>query len=416
MFVYQPCVPASLVQQYEGSTGVFPVIKTTLADTAVAIDESSAEADANSPEVTGLAITPSHFGGTVPTVVLNGGEAAGVGGTVTCTVTLANPLPADGVLVVGLPHTFTAVTSDSATLEVVQYSGSETASDVIIGSMASVTVADGAAYYTVTTIRSGDGTSISAGTVLSVTINGVQNQQYEGPSGNFPVVRTQLSASDARGSGAVIDEWLSSDSSMPAVIAGMTFTTAEFADVPVALQLTSVIAGAASTATVDMQLSNPLPVGGHIYVEFPSSFDAVAPDAVTFTVTAAGTSVASTQAAAVTWSSAASGSVTVDIVRDASHTDVIAAGSSISVSFSGLVNQRYEGSSGTASVWTTLPDGVTKADMSQTNEVSYVQSLLMWRSCCVRMKCRRSSMRRTCACVYEFMAVSTVRDEHHYRA
>ena len=347
---------------------MFPVIKITLADTTVAIDESSAAADASSPQVAGLDITPSHFNDAVPTVVLESGEAAGVTGTATFTVTLANPLPADGVVVLGLPHTFTAVTSDTAAIEVVQYSGSETASDVSIGSMASVTVTDGA-YFSVSIVRSGDGTAISAGTTLSVRINAVQNQQYEGPSGDFPVVRTQLSGSDARGSGAVIDEWVSSDSSMPEAIAGVTFTTAEFADAPVALQLTSAVAGAASTATVAMQLSNPLPAEAHVFVRFPPSFDAVAPDTVTLTVTAADSSTLGTQTAAVTWSAAADGSVTVDIARDASFTDVIAAGSMISVSFSGITNQRYEGSSGTADVWTSLADGVIKADMSQTNEV-----------------------------------------------
>ena len=55
-------------QQHEGSSGTFPMFKTTLSDGTTAIDESSSEADAIGILPPAVVFTPSGFSSVTPTI------------------------------------------------------------------------------------------------------------------------------------------------------------------------------------------------------------------------------------------------------------------------------------------------------------------------------------------------------------
>jgi hypothetical protein len=97
------CADAALslhVQRYEGDTGTFPLVKTTLQDTAITIDESSAEPDVHALPVSGSIIEPATL--LQPTVTLQY-TVAGLVTSAILSFTLTNTLPAAGYIVIDPP-------------------------------------------------------------------------------------------------------------------------------------------------------------------------------------------------------------------------------------------------------------------------------------------------------------------------
>jgi hypothetical protein len=345
---------------YSGTTGVFPVVKTTLQDTAITIDESSSEVDASSPQVAGVTIVPSSFGSIVPTVALVTSTAAGSIGDISITLRLGNPLPIVGVMVLQLPATFAAVACDSAIITSTQ-PGSTVAEQASVTVLQPQTVND---VYTVKVTRLGTGSILTTGTTLTLTLNNVRNQHYSGYSGDIPMIKTVT----ADTGGATIDLWDSTTTVVQTVVVpiqGVTFTPAAFSGTTPSVVLSRRVAGAiAVTATVTVTVTNDVPVDGHIFIEFPATFDTVAPTSVVLQQGIDGTASVTPTTEAVT------GATTVDIHRT-SGTTVIADGTSLVVfTFNGIINQRFEGNSGTFTIWTTLNDGTTTIDTGTAPEVS----------------------------------------------
>jgi hypothetical protein len=95
------CVCAQ--QRYEGDTGTFPLVRTTLQDTAITIDESSAEPDVHAAPVSGSFIVPATL--LQPTATLQY-TVAGLVTSATLSFTLTNTLPADGYILIDPPVEF----------------------------------------------------------------------------------------------------------------------------------------------------------------------------------------------------------------------------------------------------------------------------------------------------------------------
>jgi hypothetical protein len=341
---------------------VFPTVKTTLQDTAITIDESSSEVDASSPQVAGVTIVPSSFSNVVPTVALVTSSAAGSIGDISITLTLGNPLPIAGAIVVQLPATFAAVACDSASITSTQ-PGSTVAEQASVTVVQPQTVSG---VYTVEVTRQGTGSVLTTSTILTLTLNNVRNQHYSGYSGDIPLIKTVT----ADTVGATIDLWDSTTTAVQTVVVpiqGVTFTPAAFSGTTPSVVLSRRVAGAvAVTATVTVTVTNDVPVDGHIFIEFPATFDTVAPTSVVLQQGIDGTASVTPTTDAVT------GVTTVDIHRT-SGTTVIADGVSLVVfTIDGITNQRYEGSSGTITVWTTLNDGTTAIDTGTAPEVSRI--------------------------------------------
>ena len=98
-------------QLFEGSSDVFPVVKTTLKDSTVSIDEASSDVNSND-RAEAVVFIPGGFG-EPPTVVL-GSSVAGVEGTANLSFTTSNPLPADGHVIIEFPSNFTAINISDA--------------------------------------------------------------------------------------------------------------------------------------------------------------------------------------------------------------------------------------------------------------------------------------------------------------
>ncbi|CAN0479161.1 unnamed protein product, partial [Laminaria digitata] len=315
-------------QLFEGSSDVFPVVKTTLKDSTVSIDEASSDTNSND-RAAAVVFTPGAFAER-PTVVL-GNSVAGVEGAANLSFTTTNPLPADGHVMIKFPSNFTAINSSDAR-----------ASGIDGGLVVSV----GADGFTVDVRRDGSGTEVGSGVNVSVTLlDGVVNEQFEGPSDEFPMVKTTLAETDVS-----IDE-ASADFHGADRPAAAWFTPGAFAVRP-RVTLDSYIAGAEGSANINFTISNPLPIDGHVVIEFPSTFTSI-----NFTeVTAAGIDGGFN-------ASVGGDGYTVDIHRDGAGTEV-AAGTNITVTVvDGVKNQLFEGSSDVFPVVkTTLKDSTVSID------------------------------------------------------
>ncbi|GMI02363.1 hypothetical protein TrLO_g14122 [Triparma laevis f. longispina] len=156
--------------QFEGPSGVHPMIKTTLADGTSAIDESSSESDAIGtlpPSVTIVPATFLNFDARPDYLV------AGLNSTFSFSVTLKNPIPVDAMLEFTLPSTF----------QLVDPSHIYTDMD---GTFAFETVGSGP--WVVKIRRNGDGTVMAAGDVLNFDMNRVVNKANIEQTGSYTFV------------------------------------------------------------------------------------------------------------------------------------------------------------------------------------------------------------------------------------
>ena len=93
-------------QQFEGTSGTFPMFKTALSDGITAIDESSPESDAIGIVPPAVTFTPSAFTYGTPSVVPES-SVAGDSTGLRLTFVVQNPLPNDAKIIVDVPGTFT---------------------------------------------------------------------------------------------------------------------------------------------------------------------------------------------------------------------------------------------------------------------------------------------------------------------
>ena len=156
--------------QYEGTSGVYPLFKTTLSDGTTAIDESSAESDAIGILPQSIAIVPAtlpNFDARPDFLV------AGLNSTFSFGVTLKNPVPANALLQFTLPNTF----------QLVDPSHIHTNMD---GTFQFETV--GAGPWAVKMRRAGDGSVMESGKVLTFSMNRVVNKAGIGQTGSYNFV------------------------------------------------------------------------------------------------------------------------------------------------------------------------------------------------------------------------------------
>lgn len=297
-------------QGHEGVSHVFPLVKTTLDDVHVSIDETSSVFH-SFDRPAGAWFMPAAFV-TTPVVELST-NVAGEEGNVNVTFTTANPVPPDGHVIIEFPKNFTKISCTK-----VVASGMDGGLDVAV-------VEKG---FTVDVRRDGSGVGVEAGARISVVLlNGITNQQFEGTSGFFPVVKTTLTNSQLS-----IDE-ASADFNSDDRPAGVRFTPGKFDIAPV-VDLASYDAGAETSVNLSFTVSNPLPVDGHVIIEFPSAFTSVLPSALLSSGVDGGFFI-----------SLGGNGRTVDLQRDGTGTEVDP-GKQLSFQLvGGIVNQRFEGQS-----------------------------------------------------------------------
>ncbi|CAM9252504.1 unnamed protein product, partial [Discosporangium mesarthrocarpum] len=295
-------------QVFEGMSGAFPVVKTTLANTAVAIDEASMEFNSGT-QAAGVLFTPSGF--PVRPMISLATYAAGVEGSANLTFTTSNPVPAAGKVVVTFPSNFSAVNAS----EVRGLSGLDGGLGVEI---------DG---FTVTVSRDGMGTTAPAGTVISIGfLNGIVNQHFEGRSENFPLVKTTLANPSI-----AIDE-ASADFNRGDQAPGVLFTPSNFAVKPL-VSLATRVAGMTGAANITFTTSNPVPADGNIIVTFPRNFSNV-------NVSTASPFAGLDGGLAVT---IGSDGYTVILARDGSGSATPSGVKVVIILNNGITNQRFEG-------------------------------------------------------------------------
>ena len=212
-----------------GSTGTYTV--TTQDSSGASIDTATPAANT----ITTGALTRASL--SLSTTAPSQDDAAA-----TFSFTTANPLPADGKIVLVFPSGFSlsAISGQTAT-GLSGVDGTLTAS--VSGS-------------TLTLTRSG-GTQLAAGTALSFVLSSLQNPTTSGTTSTFSVTTENSSSTE-------IDA---------ATLAGQTIAVGALTSPEVSLSSTT--AGRSEVAaTVVFTTVNPLPANGRIVVTLPSGFDA----------------------------------------------------------------------------------------------------------------------------------------------
>ncbi len=155
--------------------------------------------------------------------------------------TLANPLPADGKIVLTFPDGF-ALSSDATTSigdDGTSFDGS-----------ASIAVSG----QTVTIIRSG-GTEVAADATVTIELTSIKNPPVSGTTGNYAISTTDASDALINQDGATGPD---------------TITPADLTATDVEPELLT--AGVVGDVDVAFTLANPLPADGTIVVTFPAGF------------------------------------------------------------------------------------------------------------------------------------------------
>lgn len=309
-------------QNFEGMSGVFPAIKTTLKDTSISIDEVSVVY--NSADQPAVLFKPGAFAD--PPMISLENYAAGAKGGANINFTISNPLPPDAHMVIMFPNNFVSIMCTHAEVEGID------------GGLSRPVIADDSLIVYIQ--RDGTGSVVEAGRRISIRLlDGVENQNFEGMSDVFPLVKTTLADIDVSIDEASL-EYNSGD--LPKAI---QFIPGAFAARPV-IRLESYTAGAKGAAEVSFVISNPLPSDGSVIVEFPTSFKSVETNYVTAYGMDGGVSV---------WVGA--DGYTVHVKRDGTGT-IVRRQEMVTLTFlDGIENQDFEGLSGPFPlVKTTLPD------------------------------------------------------------
>jgi hypothetical protein len=202
---------------------------------------------------TGITLDPGIFDD-VPTATLTSDIAAADDVSITVSFINSNPIPVDGKIVFEVPSSFTVPSGNL---------GSPADPSAALDGTLSVV----GSSKTITITRSGDGSQISAGSSISLTIAGFTNPSVSGSTGVFP----NLYTTDASN--------LKIDAATPSYntdkqIQAITINPASFAGSNPAVTLASYSAGATAVdATLSFTLgSSPLPSDGKVVIEFPADF------------------------------------------------------------------------------------------------------------------------------------------------
>ncbi|GMH97537.1 hypothetical protein TrST_g6720 [Triparma strigata] len=354
-------------QQHEGSSGTFPLFKTTLADGTTAIDESSAEADAFGIIPPAVTFTPSGWGGTTPTIVPVS-LIAGAVTDATVTFTTGNPWTADGKLIFEVPDTFTNVVAASVAITS-GIDGTFTVAQTGTTTTLASTLKTAGGSWVVTITRAGDGATVATGTQVVIVLSDVTNQQHEGSSGIFPLFKTTLSDGTT-----AIDESSAESDSFGVVPPAVTFVPSAWGGTTPTIVPVSLVAGAVTGATITFTTGNPWTADGKLIFEVPDTFTNVVSASVAITSGIDGTFAVAQTGTTTTLASTlktAGGSWIVTITR-AGDGATVATGTQVVIVLTDVTNQQHEGSSGTFPLFkTTLADGTTAIDESSAESDSF---------------------------------------------
>ncbi|CAM9367088.1 unnamed protein product, partial [Ectocarpus fasciculatus] len=295
-------------QLFEGDSDAFPVLKTTLNDTDVSVDEATY---AHNPEDRpgGVLFTPGAFS-EPPTIELDSLVAGHEGGA-NVSLALSNPLPADGNIFIEFPSEFSSINCSQ-----VVATGIDGGVEVHLASDA---------LYTVRVQRAGDGSVVEAGSRVSLAlVDGITNQLFEGLSASFPSVKTTLADVDV----AIDDSTEGPDLPVFSFLVGTLPFVGASLEYGVALMKTSV--------TFSFTIANPLPVLALVQIDFPPSFPSASP------IVAESGELGTVSV---------NGTFTVFVQRNGLG-DIVPAGTSVTLSLSTVVNRESVGDTGNFSVTT----------------------------------------------------------------
>ena len=289
-----------------GSTGTYIIKTDTSSGVPIDTDPSVSADTIGAGSLTSANVEPESL-------------AAGSVGDVDVSLTLANPLPNDGIIVVTFPSTFTL--SSGATTGL--------GSDGISAGSATVGVSGSTQIVVIT--RTG-GSTFSAGTTVTVELTNIKNLTTTGSTGTY-----SIKTDNASGTTIEQDTSVTADTITPGVL---TSTNVE----PESLTI-----GVVGDVDVSFTIVNPLPLDGQIVVTFPSGF----------TISSGATTGLGGDAASFdgTATVGVSGSTIVTITR--SGGSEAAASTAVTVELTNIKNPTSTGSTGTYSIKTDNSTGVT---------------------------------------------------------
>ena len=235
--------------QYATTTSVYPTLRTLWSGGLAAVDEASA-AFYSSDRIATVTTTYGYFGSPAPALTPNTLVAGDVGSAV-LTFTLKNPLPKNGRIALRLPTTFGLSTVTGVT-----------AGSGVDGTFAVTHTSHG---HDIITTRQGDGSTVSSGTAITVTLAGVANPIWSGATGAVLLLRTELN------DGTVIDEASNDGTYASMVPPALTFTPGSFTGAPTVVA-TSDRAGDVVNLTVTFTATNSFPNDGVIILDLPTKY------------------------------------------------------------------------------------------------------------------------------------------------
>jgi len=346
--------------QHKGPSGEFIMMKTTLADGVTAIDETSGEADAIGLNAMSITITPSGFTGVAPTIT-PASLVAGDTGNIDFVFTTQNPIPTDAKIYLEVPSTFTNVQSANVI-----------SSNNIDGVFTVTVVANAPAVFDTTMKtsggswvieieRDGSGAVVAENIQVTIEIDGITNQQFEGASGEFIMMKTTLNDGTTS-----IDETSTESDAIGLVAPSITFTPSGYSNNVPTVTPQSLVAGDLTDVELVFVTQNPIPVDGVIYLEIPDTFTNVASANVVsnnnidggFTVTTA----ANVAAVFDNTMKTSGGSWVIEIERDGTGT-IVAEDITVTLMIDGVTNSQFEVATGAFPfIKTTLADKTTAID------------------------------------------------------
>ena len=292
-----------------GSTGTYSLYTKTSADVILEQNTSVTADTITTGALSSTNIEPASL-------------VAGATGNATVTFTTANPIPADGRVVVYLPTTLGSgfVIDSNGTTDATSVSGID----------GTITVTDVNNFITIT--RNNDGASSVAG-VKTITLSNIKNPDLSGSTGEYNI-DTRTSASIA------IDTDIS--------VGADTITAGAVSSANI--EPATLVAEAVGMATITFSHANPIPTTGKIVLTFPTSLGAG------FAFNSGDTSAAVSSTIDGTLTTSISSNV-VTITR--SGGSVASAGTVETITLTFVKNPNTSGSTGVYGIKTTNSSNIT---------------------------------------------------------
>ncbi len=291
------------------------------------------------PPLSGSSITPGPLT-SADILVSTLGDSLSAGATnnlnITFTSANLNPIPAGGKIQVDFPMGFNLIGAGAVT----PVSGFGNNNDLWVAT------ANG---QTLTLIQMAGASNPGIGG-FRIRVNGIQNPQFSGLTGNFSIATLTPM-------GAIIDQ----NPSLP----GKAITAAQMS--AATIQPASLLIGVTGNYTVSANLANPIPCGGIIKVSFPPTINLTGANGLSATTLSGlnGTWTATVQ----------NGSQTITLTQaGGSQTPA----GPISFSLGGIQNPAVVGTTtGGYAIQTFLPDGLTLIDQAQVGATTFSLGLLI---------------------------------------